>query len=89
MSADRPFSLKTTHDEDNATYNGRQKALDAIQKTLVDMNACAACATSAAMYMAGMAARAIGWNKARFMTFAREVWENLDQQDKAEADGQN
>jgi hypothetical protein len=72
----------TNQHEEQHSFDSRQKALEALQETCRSLKICAACGTSAALYLAVMAAKGIKYDKQAFLALAEEVWDDLMRQEK-------
>jgi fructoselysine-6-P-deglycase FrlB-like protein len=77
--------LKDQHRSATDSYTNRQRALDALADLCRELKICAACGTSAGLYLAAEAAFAIGYDRAAFVEFAAMVWEDLVRQRSASA----
>jgi hypothetical protein len=72
-------------EHDTKSYESRQHALELLQEACEKQHVCAACGASAGMYLSGLAARAIGYDREQFLQLAVQVWEDLERQAKEQA----
>ena len=72
---------KKSHDLQQRSYENRQQALERLQACCIEHDVCAACGASAGLYLAALAATAIGFDREKFLALAAEVWDDLQQQE--------
>ena len=75
---------RQSQQHDQHGYESRQSILDALRETVHRVQACAACTTSAALYLAVLASIGIGYTREEFMELTSKVWADLARQQKAQ-----
>ena len=80
------MNLRTQQAEDQAKYEQRQRALDLMQDVCAREKIRETSVCSAAAYLFAMAARVIGWQRDKFLSFAGAVWDDhAKQQEQQDA----